>query len=69
MNQNNITLDYDDEADVLYLSFGKPRAAITEEVGNIGIRIDEKTKKIVGITVMQFLKTVREKHQPIKITV
>ncbi|MBI4176239.1 MAG: DUF2283 domain-containing protein [Candidatus Aenigmarchaeota archaeon] len=46
-----ITFDYDREADVLCLSFGEPKEAITEEVGNIGVRIDEKTKGIVGVTI------------------
>ncbi len=64
-----ITFDYDEEADVLYISFGEPKEAIVEEKGNIGIRIDEKTNEIVGLTVIQFLKTFKSKHQPISISV
>lgn len=64
----NIIFDYDQEADVLYVTFGKPREAIVEEKGNIGIRIDEKTNEIVGLTIIEFLKTFKQKHAPINIS-
>lgn len=69
MGINEIEFDYDEEADVLYISFGKPREAVVEEVGNIGLRIDEKNKEIVGLTIIEFLKTFGKKHAPIKIPV
>lgn len=69
MTTKDIEFDYDEEADVLYISFGKPREAITEERGNIGIRIDEKTKEVVGLTVIEFLKTFGKNHAPIRIPV
>ncbi len=67
--KEKIILDYDEEADVLYLSFGEPRSAITEEMGNIGVRIDPKTNEIVGLTVIEFLKTFKTKHRPIQVAV
>lgn len=67
--KEKIILDYDEEADVLYLSFGEPRSAITEEMGNIGVRVDPKTNEIVGLTVIEFLKTFKMKHQPIQVAV
>ncbi len=69
MKKENITIDYDEEADVLYISFGKPREAITEELDNLAIRLDEKTKEVVGITVIDFLRNFRKKHSPIEISV
>ena len=46
-----IWIDYDEEADVLYLSFRKPqRASKTVESGDILIRSDGD--EIVGITIM-----------------
>lgn len=69
MAVKEIEFDYDEEADVLYISFGKPKEAIVEEVGNIGVRIDEKTKEVVGLTVIEFLKTFGKRHAPIKIPV
>ena len=47
--------DYDEDADILYISFDKPKIAITIE-GNDGelIRIDPYTKEIVGVTIIDF---------------
>ena len=69
MKIKNIELDYDEEADVMYISFGEPKGAVTEEVGNIGIRIDEKNKEVVGLTIIEFMKTFGKKHRPINIPV
>ena len=69
MKMKEITVDYDKDADVLYLSFGEPKAAITEEIGNVGMRLDEKTHEIVGVTIIQFLKTFSEKRPPISVSV
>jgi len=49
----DLNWDYDDEADVLYLSVGKPRPAIGVDIGEGTIlRYDEKNKELVGITVI-----------------
>ncbi len=48
----HIWIDYDKEADVLYLSFRKPqRAKRTVEIDN-DILIRKDGKKIVGITIL-----------------
>ena len=51
----NLQIDYDDGADVLYISFGKPRAAISKEV-SVGdfVRIDPFTDEVVGVTILDF---------------
>ncbi len=64
-----ITIDYDEEADVLYLSFGNPTQAITEEINNIGVRVDKKTNEIVGLTILDFMKNSKNKNYPIEINV
>ena len=64
----NIIFDHDKEADVLYVTLGKPREAVVEEKGNIGIRIDEKTNEIIGLTIIEFLKIFKQKHAPISIS-
>ncbi|MBU1183838.1 MAG: DUF2283 domain-containing protein [Proteobacteria bacterium] len=48
-------VDYDDYADVLYISFGKPKEGIVCEVaeGDL-VRVDPYTDKIVGITILDF---------------
>ncbi len=55
-------MDYDKKANVLYISFGEPVEAVTEEMGNVGIRIDEKTNEIVGITIINFINDTNKKQ-------
>jgi len=69
MKMKKIEIDYDKEADVMYISFGKPREAVTEEIGNVGVRKDEKTGEIVGLTIIKFMKTFGEDHKPLKVSV
>jgi len=64
-----IEFDYDEEADVMYISFGEPKEAITEEIGNIAIRIDERNREVVGLTIIEFMKTFGKSHRPIKIPI
>jgi len=46
-------LFYDAEGDVLYLSIGDPRPAISEELGDdVLLRVDVETGEIVGLTVL-----------------
>jgi len=45
--------DYDEEADVLYLSIGKPRKATGVDIGQgVVVRYDEKKKEVVGLTIL-----------------
>lgn len=45
--------DYDEEADVLYLSIRQPRPAVGVDVGDgMVLRCDEAAKELVGITVI-----------------
>lgn len=46
-------LAYDQEADVLYLSVGDPRPAISREIGDdVLLRVDAETGQVVGLTVL-----------------
>jgi len=48
-----ITWDYDEEADVLYLSIGEPRPAIGMDIGEgIVVRYDEVSQEVVGLTLI-----------------
>ena len=50
---DRIDWEYDEEADVLYLSFGKPRKAVGIDIGDgVVVRYDEKKKEVVGLTVL-----------------
>jgi uncharacterized protein YuzE len=45
--------EYDEEADVLYISVGKPRPAVGVDIGEgVIVRWDEKKKEIVGLTII-----------------
>jgi uncharacterized protein YuzE len=45
--------EYDEEADVLYISVGKPRPAVGVDIGEgVIVRWDEKRKEIVGLTII-----------------
>ena len=49
----SITWDYDEEADVLYLSIGEPRPAVGVDVGEgVIVRYDESKKEVVSLTVI-----------------
>ena len=49
----DVSWEYDDEADVLYLSLGVPTDALGVDIGNgIVVRVDEVTNEVVGLTVV-----------------
>ena len=51
--RNMAQLSYDRDADVLYLSIGAPRPAISREIGDdVLLRVDPDTGAIVGLTVL-----------------
>ncbi len=48
-----INWDYDEEADVLYLSVGEPRPAVGMDIGDgVILRYDEIHKEVVGVTLI-----------------
>ncbi len=48
-----IEWDYDEEADVLYLSVGAPRPVTGVDIGEgVVVRFDEQRKEVVGLTVL-----------------
>ena len=52
---NQLTVSYDKDADVLYITEGKPREAIGEMMDDgVIVRRDSKTRKIVGFTIVDF---------------
>lgn len=51
-SKNSICLDYDKEADVLYVSFQKPQQATDTEMISDDILIRKRNEEIVGITIL-----------------
>lgn len=57
--EKKVWTDYDDKADVLYISFGKPQKATGTIPTDNGILVRKKGKKIIGFTILNanlFLK-------------
>lgn len=49
-------IDYDEEADVLYISFKSPQKATNTEMLKNGILLRYKEKELVGITILEASK-------------
>jgi uncharacterized protein YuzE len=48
-----IDWDYDEEADVLYISVGRPQPAVGIDIGEgVVVRYDEAHKVVVGLTLI-----------------
>lgn len=71
--EKTIRFFYDKDSDVMDISLGKPKVAISEEVDDdIVIRVDPKSREIVGFTIINFvnvfLKRFATKEKPIELT-
>lgn len=57
--RENLSWEYDDEADVLYISIGEPRSAEGVDIGEgVIVRIDPENKEVIGLTVLGISKKV-----------
>ena len=54
-----LDVDYDKEADVLYISFGPPKPASDSIVLNNDIILHYKGDRIIGITVPSFRRRLK----------
>lgn len=51
--KDRVDWEYDEEADVLYLSIGRPRKATGVDIGQgVIVRFDEKKKEVIGLTIL-----------------
>ena len=51
----SLNWEFDEEADVLYISVGKPRPAIGVYIGEgVVVRFDGKKKEVIGLTIIGF---------------
>jgi len=64
---------FDKEGDVLDISIGKPKKAVSKELGeDVVARIDPKNKEVVGFTILNFtkrfekLKNAKKINMPLK---
>jgi uncharacterized protein YuzE len=57
----SITWEYDEDADVLYLSMGEPQPAVSLDLGDgLVARYDEKKRQVVGLTILGFRQRLIE---------
>ncbi|MBF0479930.1 MAG: DUF2283 domain-containing protein [Candidatus Omnitrophica bacterium] len=67
---DQLTVSYDKDADVLYITEGKPREAIGEMMDDgVIVRRDLKTKQVVGFTIVDFTEhfaTHKPQNIPLK---
>ena len=48
-----VSSDYDEEADVLYLSLGEPQPAVGVDIGEgVMVRYNEPRQEVVGLTLL-----------------
>ena len=60
-NIDEVEVSYDRDSDVLYLSLGEPRPALTRgEKNGLLVRIDPQTHQVVGLTVLDYEKKFRQ---------
>jgi uncharacterized protein YuzE len=58
-----VHVSYDDENDVLYFHFDKPKPAISREVADgVFLRVDPDTDQTVGFTILGFRKKTLEQR-------
>ncbi len=55
--EDNLVINYDKGADVLYISFGIPQKADDTELVNGNMLMRKKGKRIVGVTILNFKKS------------
>ena len=62
---------YDKQGDILDIAIGHPRRAISREVeDDVFVRLDPKSKKVVGFSILNFTKRFKGVHdiRPIPVT-
>ncbi len=60
--EKKLKIFFDKKGDVLNISVGKPKVAISKEIGNdVIIRVDPRTKEIVGFMILNFEKRFERK--------
>jgi len=62
---------YDKEGDILDIAIGRPRSAISREIeDDLFVRLDSKSKKVIGFSILNFTKWFKDLDdvRPIPVT-
>ncbi len=54
--------DFDDDADVLYVSFERPQGATDSELTNDGVILRYRGEQLVGVTILNVSKRIAQAH-------
>lgn len=58
---NELKMNYDREADVLYCFLGEPREALSiEKADGVVVRVNPETNELVGFTIIDFFRRFAE---------
>ena len=57
--ETKMWIDYDKEADVLYINFKRPQKATDSEMLDNGVLLRYKNEELVGITILEASKRSR----------
>ena len=60
LGSKNMWFNFDDEADVLYVSLERPQRATDTDILDDGTFLRLRGKKVVGITITNFSKKFKE---------
>lgn len=61
LNQKNIWLSYDEDADVLYVNFKRPSHADDSELLDNDVVVRYENEEMIGVTIMNASKKVSTK--------
>lgn len=63
--EKKLAFSYDKEGDILDISIGRPQDALSEEVSeDIFVRVEPRTKKVVGFMILNFEKRFGKSKKP-----
>ena len=62
---NHVWLDYDDEADVLYVSFERPQGATDSGLTEDGVLMRYRGDQLVGVTILNAGKRTNRRNEEI----
>lgn len=66
-----LTFSYDKEGDILDISLGRPRQAISREIeDDVFVRLNPKSRKVIGFSILNFTKWFKDLDdaRPIPVT-
>lgn len=67
---NELRFNYDAEGDILEISKGKPRRAISKDLGDdVWLKVDPQSGEILGFTILSFVRRFTVKKQERKVPV